>query len=78
MKYIKNITLSAFLVFTSFGVLATPGLGVITITTDDPVTFKKFTEKHFGMKIKMPECLKILLGCLIKLKRLLLECIQVN
>ena len=24
------------------------------LTTDDPVAFKKFTEKHFGMKIKMP------------------------
>ena len=42
MKYIKNITLSAFLVFTSFGVLATPGLGVITITTDDPVKYMKW------------------------------------
>ena len=42
MKYIKNITLSAFLVFTSFSVLATPGLGVITITTDDPVKYMKW------------------------------------
>lgn len=24
-------------------------------TTDDPVKFKQFTEKHFGMRIKMPE-----------------------
>ena len=29
------------------------------LTTDDPVTFKKFTEKHFGMKIKMPEKVKL-------------------
>ena len=42
MKYIKNITLSAFLVFTSFGVLATRGLGVITITTDEPVKYMKW------------------------------------
>ena len=25
------------------------------LTTDDPTKFKEFTEKHFGMKIKMPE-----------------------
>lgn len=25
------------------------------LTTDDPAKFKSFTEKHFGMKIKMPE-----------------------
>lgn len=25
------------------------------LTTDDPERFKAFTEKHFGMKIKMPE-----------------------
>lgn len=25
------------------------------LTTDDPLKFKTFTEKHFGMKIKMPE-----------------------
>ena len=25
------------------------------LTTDDPGTFKSFTEKHFGMKIKMPK-----------------------
>jgi glutamate racemase len=25
------------------------------LTTDDPVKFKEFTEKHFGMRIKMPE-----------------------
>lgn len=25
------------------------------LTTDDPVKFKEFTEKHFGMKIRMPE-----------------------
>lgn len=25
------------------------------LTTDDPNKFKEFTEKHFGMKIKMPE-----------------------
>lgn len=25
------------------------------LTTDDPKAFKSFTEKHFGMKIKMPE-----------------------
>ena len=25
------------------------------LTTDDPLSFKEFTEKHFGMKIKMPE-----------------------
>ena len=25
------------------------------LTTDDPAKFKCFTEKHFGMKIKMPE-----------------------
>ncbi len=25
------------------------------LTTDDPTKFKQFTEKHFGMKIKMPE-----------------------
>lgn len=25
------------------------------LTTDDPVRFKDFTEKHFGMKVKMPE-----------------------
>lgn len=30
--------------------------GTLTIlTTDDPSKFKTFTEKHFGMKIKMPE-----------------------
>lgn len=25
------------------------------LTTDDPAKFKSFTEKHFGMKIRMPE-----------------------
>lgn len=25
------------------------------LTTDDPAKFKEFTEKHFGMKIKMPK-----------------------
>lgn len=25
------------------------------LTTDNPVKFKQFTEKHFGMRIKMPE-----------------------
>ena len=29
------------------------------LTTDDPLEFKKFTEKHFGMKIKMPEKVKL-------------------
>jgi glutamate racemase len=25
------------------------------LTTDDPIKFKEFTEKHFGMKISMPQ-----------------------
>lgn len=25
------------------------------LTTDDPTKFKTFVEKHFGMKIRMPE-----------------------
>lgn len=29
------------------------------LTSDDPLRFKTFTEKHFGMKIKMPEKLTI-------------------
>lgn len=29
------------------------------LTTDDAATFKEFTEKHFGMKIKMPEKIKL-------------------
>lgn len=29
------------------------------ITTDDPARFKSFTEKHFGMKIKMPGKVKL-------------------
>lgn len=33
----------------------TRGKGRGFLTTDDPLRFKKFTEKHFGMKIKMPE-----------------------
>ncbi len=34
----------------------TSSRGTLTIlTTDDPAKFKTFTEKHFGMKIKMPE-----------------------
>lgn len=27
----------------------------IFLTTDDPLRFKNFTEKHFGMKIRLPE-----------------------
>ena len=42
MKYIRNIGLSFVLFFASFGALATPGLGVITITTDDPVKYMKW------------------------------------
>ncbi len=30
------------------------------LTTDDPAKFKEFTEKHFGMKIKMPEKVDLL------------------
>lgn len=29
------------------------------LTTDDPTKFKTFVEKHFGMKIKMPERVKL-------------------
>lgn len=33
-----------------------PARGTLSIlTTDDPEKFKAFTEKHFGMKIRMPE-----------------------
>lgn len=30
------------------------------LTTDDPVKFKEFTEKHFGMRIKIPEKVELL------------------
>lgn len=33
----------------------TKGKSLTILTTDDPSKFKAFTEKHFGMKIKMPE-----------------------
>lgn len=33
----------------------TKGKSLTILTTDDPAKFKTFTEKHFGMKIKMPE-----------------------
>lgn len=33
----------------------TKGKSLTILTTDDPSKFKTFTEKHFGMKIKMPE-----------------------
>ena len=38
MKYLKHITLSIAFALTSFSAIATPGLGVITITTDDPLS----------------------------------------